>query len=186
MTVKVSIVGKRSDFERVDKDFYRTIDKRAVLTLLPFLPDEAKYAEPCYGLGDLEIGLGSFGHQCLWMSDLESQFSYVIPKDALELTESDVSSCEMIITNPPWSRPLLHKMIEHLSNLKPTWLLFDADWAHTRQSATLIRERCTDIVSVGRLIWIPGTKVSGKDNCCWYRFDKDKDRMRGNIFHGRD
>ena len=30
-------MGKRSNFERIDKDFYATIDKRAVDTLLPFL-----------------------------------------------------------------------------------------------------------------------------------------------------
>ena len=29
---------------------------------------------------------------------------------------------------------------------------------------------CTDIVSVGRVKWIPDSKMTGKDNCCWYRF----------------
>ena len=28
------------------------------------------------------------------------------------------------------------------------------------------------IVSIGRVKWIPGTKSVGKDNCCWYLFDR--------------
>ena len=30
------------------------------------------------------------------------------------------------------------------------------------------------IVSVGRIKWIPDTKSTGKDNCCWYLFDRKK------------
>jgi hypothetical protein len=30
---------------------------------------------------------------------------------------------------------------------------------------------CSDIVSVGRLRWIEGTIMSGKQNFAWYRFD---------------
>ena len=30
---------------------------------------------------------------------------------------------------------------------------------------------CTDIVAVGRLRWIEGTTMSGKQNFAWYRFD---------------
>ena len=45
-------------------------------------------------------------------------------------------------------------MIEHFKSLKPTWLLFDADWMHTRQSVHLYEmmkyiKYCSMIVSVG-------------------------------------
>lgn len=166
-------MGKRSEFERVEKDFYRTIDKRAVDALVPHLPDGTVYAEPCYGQGDLVLQLALHGHSCGWASDItHPNVGYT--RDALSLTALDMESVDMIITNPPWSRPLLHAMIEHLPTLKPTWLLFDADWPHTKQSAQYMRH-CRKIVSVGRLIWIPGTKMSGKDSCCWYLFDQSRD-----------
>lgn len=170
-------MGKRSDFERIDKDFYRTIDPRAVEALIPFLPDDPSFAEPCYGDGDLVKSLEAAGMSCGWLSDLSTG------QDALRLTSEVIGPVGTIITNPPWSRPILHQMIRHFAYLRPTWLLFDADWMHTRQSAELMGSLCTDVVSVGRLIWMPGTKTSGKDNCCWYRFDDAK--RQETRFHGR-
>jgi hypothetical protein len=87
----------------------------------------------------------------------------------LRLTLYDVAGADAIITNPPWSRPILHKMILHFQRLKPTWLLFDSDWAYNRMAAPYL-DTCSDIVAVGRLKWIEGTTHSGKDNCSWYRF----------------
>lgn len=172
-------MGKRSDFVRVEKDFYRTIDPNAVVPLLPFLTPETKYAEPCSGAGDLVNMLCSHGHVCLWDEDIQ-HFPY---PDALDLTKEDIAECDVIITNPPWTRIILHAMIRHFVTLKPTWLLFDADWAHTKQSSELMKDYCTDIVSVGRLKWIPGTTMSGKDNCAWYKFDANK--TTPTRFHGR-
>ena len=42
---------------------------------------------------------------------------------------------DMIITNPPWDTKILHPMIEHFRSQNTTWLLFDADWMHTKQSS---------------------------------------------------
>lgn len=164
-------MGKRSDFERVEKDFYATIDDRAVKALLPHLKRLRTYAEPCVGKGHLVNMLAKLTHmQCLSCSDINAG-ERNLSIDALTIDEYYMGTAECIITNPPWSRPILHRMIMHFKDLAPTWLLFDADWAHTKQSIPYM-EFCTDIVSVGRLIWIDGTKTSGKDNCAWYRFDK--------------
>ena len=76
-----------------------------------------------------------------------------------------------IITNPPWSVYLLHPLIEHFSAMRPTWLLIYADWMHTRQSAPFM-PWCRKIVSVGRVKWIPDSKMTGKDNCVWMLFDQ--------------
>jgi hypothetical protein len=78
----------------------------------------------------------------------------------------------IIITNPPWDRTLLHPLIEKLSDLRPTWLLFDADWVHTKQSINYL-PRLRKIVSIGRVKWFD--KTAGKDNSCWYLFDKPSD-----------
>lgn len=169
-------MGRRSDFARVPHDLYRTIDPRVVAALAPFVDPDQTFAEPCVGQGDLMYALEAVGLQCDYSDDL--------PTDALQLTADDVESCELIITNPPWTRSLLHQMIEHFSGLRPTWLLFDAPWMHTAQSAPYMRY-CRAIVSVGRLIWIPGTTMSGKDDCCWYLFDRQQVLGRGPIFYGR-
>jgi hypothetical protein len=177
-------LGKRSNFERVDKDFYRTIDNRAGDILSPFLMPGTRYVEPCYGQGDLARQLSSHGHSWTWASDISTTDNDdIVWMDALELTGDMVVGSHAIITNPPWSRPILHKMIVHFSSLKPTWLLFDADWAHTLQSREYMKDLCTDIVSVGRLKWIPDTNMSGKDNCACYRFDVNKEGHTR--FHGR-
>ena len=168
-------MGKRSDFERVDKDFYRTIDPRAVAALAPHLEPNTWFAEPCFGEGDLAMGLLALNHYPHFTSDISTG------RDALTLTDEDLENCDYVITNPPWSRPVLHRLINHLSALRPTWLLFDADWMHTTQEIVAnkynvktvpeLMTRCVKIVSVGRLIWIPGTKMQSKDSVCWYLFD---------------
>ena len=87
-----------------------------------------------------------------------------------DIGDKEVYESDFIITNPPWDRKLLHPMIEHFVSLKTTWLLFDADWMHTKQSRPFM-SRCRKIISVGRVSWL-GNGVSGFDNCAWYEFDK--------------
>lgn len=161
-------MAKRSNFERKEKDSYPTIDPRAVRALLPHLSPRTAFAEPCAGAGHLIRSLEEAGHSCMWATDIDDGL------DALDLIESDLVACDFIITNPPWSRHLLHPMIEHFANLRPTWLLFDADWAHTAQAGHLLDRYCLRIVSVGRLIWQEGTKMQGKDNAAWYLFHHAK------------
>lgn len=171
-------IGKRSDFKRVERDFYRTIDKREIGALMPFLDPFTRYSEPTCGVGDIVIQLAEKQMICTHANDIEWG------KDALKLTREELNNPDCIITNPPWDRKILHAMIDHFVSIAPyVWLLFDADWKQTGQSSRLMKDYCTDVVAVGRLIWIPGTKMSGKDNCAWYRFSKHKSHPT--IFHGR-
>lgn len=170
-------MGKRSDFERVPRDFYPT-PREAVLPLLPHLPHGASYWEPCAGDGALITWLSEAGHFCQGASDIEPRCEGVRRIDALSLTGSP----DFYITNPPWDRKILHPLIERLSDQAPTWLLFDADWMHTRQAVPFL-PRLRKIVSVGRVKWIPDSKMTGKDNCAWYLFDKPHDD--GIRFYGR-
>jgi hypothetical protein len=165
-------MGKRSNFERVERDFYPT-PYEAVLPLLSHLDDETFFDEPCAGNGALALHLEKHGHICVWASDIEPQPSL---SNLLKIYQRDYrladqqSGADYFITNPPWDRKLLHPLISFMSLLRPTWLLFDADWIHTKQSSDLMK-RCVKIVSVGRVKWIEGSKNTGKDNCCWYLFD---------------
>lgn len=159
-------MGKRSSFERVPRDFYPT-PYEAVIPLLPHLGPSTRFCEPCAGDGALMNHLTANGHLCLHASDIAPGRSDIMEADALS---GPWSGYEMFITNPPWDRKILHPLIAHLSASAPTWLLFDADWMHTRQSAPFI-PMLRKIVSVGRVKWIPDSKMTGKDNCCWYLFD---------------
>jgi hypothetical protein len=162
-------MGKRSDFTPRPQDKYYT-PYAGVVPLLPFLDDETVFIEPCAGDGRLVCHLERHGHRCVWLSDIEPDHTihpYIGSLDARTLPKNIMAN--MIITNPPWSRPILHELIKYLPTIKPTWLLFDADWPHTRQSKDLILT-CSMIVSIGRLKWIEDSKYVGKDNCCWYFF----------------
>jgi hypothetical protein len=169
-------MGKRSDFVRRDRDWYPTPVK-AVLPLLPHLVPRTSFAEPCAGDGALVDHLTAQGHVCTWESDIAPQRS-MAEADALKLIYVNGA----IITNPPWARHVLHPMITHFSAQRPTWLLFDADWMHTRQSAPFT-PWLRKVVSVGRVKWIPGSKMTGKDNCAWYLFDQRSEGPA--IFYGR-
>lgn len=164
-------MGKRSNFERKPRDFYPT-PPEAVKPLLQHLRPQTTFIEPCAGNGALVWELEKHGHTCIAAIDIKPQHWSISQGDATKCVVQEPKTAAhgpCFITNPPWDRRLLHPIIENLSSQLPTWLLFDADWAHTRQAASLIL-KCSKIVSVGRVKWIPGSKMTGKDNCCWYLF----------------
>ena len=167
-------MGKRSSFERIPRDFYPT-PHEAVVPLLAHLPRGTKFSEPCAGNGALIRHLEAAGHECLWAGDIEPRAGGIIRRDALKTDAWPLTNAAVLrITNPPWDRTTLHPLIGHLSSFGPTWLLFDADWMHTRQSAPFM-PYLRKIVSVGRVKWIPDSPFTGKDNCCWYLFDQTSD-----------
>lgn len=161
-------MGKRSDFERIPRDFYPT-PYAAVVPLLPHLPRGATYCEPCVGDGALVEHLARHGHHSVCAFDIEPKFANAYVGDARTLWSD--GDPDFYITNPPWDRKVLHPIIDNLSRHLPTWLLFDADWMHTRQSAPFM-PYLRKIVSVGRVKWITDSPFTGKDNCCWYLFDQ--------------
>lgn len=193
-------MGKRSNFERLPRDFYKT-PLAAVMPLAPFLPSIFSYIEPCAGDGRLlqhieELCPHSY---CEMAMDIEPDpvlFApdiHIVQGDALKIVPTDFDNhIDFVITNPPWSRDkrsghLLHRMIETFVEIAPTWLLFDADWKHTVQARPLITNYLAAVVSIGRVKWIEGSTMTGKDNCCWYLFDKDaRTKSPVPVFHGRN
>lgn len=178
-------MGKRSsgDFERNRHDLYPTPYEPCIPPLLRFLGPETRFYEPCAGDGRLIGYLQEHGHVCEGASDLVPQDKCILPLDALHLTTTVAYDARRYITNPPWTRSILHPLILHLSSLHPTWLLFDADWAHTKQARPYLKY-CWMVVSIGRVKWIPGTKHQGKDNAAWYFFTREPNRG-GPQFIGR-
>ncbi len=96
-----SAMGKRSNFERREADFYPT-PRSAVLPLIPYLraTGTKTFAEPCAGEGDLVRHLESFGLACVDSGDIRTG------QDALGLDHYGVA--DAIITNPPSTRDLMH------------------------------------------------------------------------------
>lgn len=184
-------MGKRSDYERKPRDYYPT-PLEAVRPLIPHLPQSFLFIEPCAGDGRLITHIETLhgNCECIGAYDIEPQHADVEELDALEITRHEIPENSLIITNPPWDRTkksgyLLHEMIKHFSDLAPTWLLFDADWAHTVQSSELAKTRLQKIVSIGRVKWIEDSVGTGKDNCCWYYFVSHSQKIGPTEFYGR-
>jgi hypothetical protein len=179
-------LGKRSDYVRKPRDYYPT-PLAAVTPLISHLPNTFTFAEPCAGDGRLikHIHNLASGSECVFASDIEPRENDedIEEFDAFDVTETHLTYADYIITNPPWDRKILHPLIEQFSDLRPTWLLFDADWVHTVQSASLVSTRLCKIVSIGRVKWIEDSAGSGKDNAAWYLFNVNKNAPTQ--FYGR-
>jgi hypothetical protein len=163
-------VSKRDKgkFEPRPRDFYAT-PRKAVLPLIPHLRSSGiqTFAEPCCGEGDLVRHLESFGLACTYAGDIATG------QDALAVR--DYAAPDAIVTNPPFdtdnNRRLMHRLIRHfLHSGNVAWLLIDTDWLFTQQ-ATPFLPACSDVVTIGRVKWFPGTPDQSTDNFAWYRFD---------------
>lgn len=171
-------MSKRApQFDRVERDFYPT-PAAAVVPLLAHLAPGTRFIEPCAGDGALVRELMFAGHECVGAFDVEPRHTGIERCDVFDSVELPPlgavgwSPVDAFITNPPWSREILHPLIARLAVQRPTWLLFDADWAHTA-AATEFLPWCEKIVSVGQVKWFPGSKHKSMDHCCWYLFDAD-------------
>lgn len=189
-------MGKRStgQFIRNVHDLYNTRDPRAVVPLLPFLRPGMRYIEPCFGKGALFEQLAAHGFRCVLASDIEEPEPVKgVAFRIADATAEDYgqtfpeAAFEGFITNPPWTRAILHAIIENLAQQAPTWLLFDADWAFRKTTSKALLDMCSHIIAVGRIRWMlgePGDKGQDpKDNCAWYRFDAR--HTGGPRFYGR-
>jgi hypothetical protein len=161
-------MGKRSTFERRPRDFYPT-PQAAVRPLIRHLPPAFRWWEPCAGDGRLVDWIVAERPRsvCVGASDIEPAAPHVAYGDAL--IDQPPPGIDYIITNPPWARFTLHALIERFLGIVPAWLLFDADWMHTRQAAPYL-PYLEVIQSVGRVKWIEDSPHTGKDNCAWHLF----------------
>lgn len=181
-------MGKRSNFDRKPKDFYRTFDKRFVKPLIPHLPESFTYIEPCAGKLDLVKNLAELhaGAYCIAATDVEYYGEPTTIRDALTpYTKNELEGVDYIITNPPWTIDILHPLIVNfILTGKKVWLLFYSDWMFTKRASPYL-QYCSKIVACSRGKWIEGSKNDATDNACWYLFDVnsvgDRPRLYGRI-----
>jgi predicted RNA methylase len=185
-------MGKRSDFTPRKMDQYFTTDPKAARVLANHFDyvgiQERTFIEPCAGKGDLIFQLERNGFELFKAFELDGSLLDSAADQRIESNDAFNMqfSTTQIITNPPWTRKILHPMIEHFVDVSPSvWLLFDADWMHTKQAVPYLDTYCQRIVSVGRLKWLADSASVGKDNAAWYQFTKLK---TGEIefYHGKE
>jgi hypothetical protein len=159
-------MGKRSNFEKREADFYAT-PRPAVVPLVPYLRGSVTdYAEPCCGESDLIRHLADFGFHCAFAGDIRAG------QDALSIPSFGGLP---VITNPPYGTgnrsKLLLALIRHFMSASPfAWLLIDYDFSSLELAEPVMRH-CTDIVIIPRQKWIEDSDDTGKDNHAWYRFE---------------
>jgi len=170
-------MGKRSNFVRNERDYYKT-PMSCVSPLLPHLPETSTFIEPCAGEGTLVRHLESHGYRCAYACDIEPQDHSIYKRDMFDIPHV---SAKYVLTNPPWDRKILHPAIQHFRVLAPTWFLFDANWMFTKQAKAHL-PFCHKIVTIGRVKWIEGSKMTGKDDSAWYLFDATE---ADTVFYGR-
>lgn len=166
-------MGKRSNFPKKEKEFYGTVDKKVLKESFLELIEGKTYAEPCWGEGDLEDLLRGEA-TCGWRSDIRDTSPISKQMSGLEVTPYDVRDCDLIITNPPFSKGVLLPLLDHFITLKPTWLLLPADYMHNAYFKPYM-EKCSKVVTIGRICWFPvdGKRVASTDNFCWYYWKKN-------------
>lgn len=155
-----------TEYEPRPNDYWDTPWK-PVVPLLPHLPARSTFIEPCAGAGRLADHLVSQGHRCALKCDIEPQRGDVIRRSAYTIRVR--RGVDFFITNPPWTREVMHPLMRHLYEQLPTWLLFDADWAFTDQSAPHM-PWCRKIIAVGRVSWFENGGTD-KTNVAWHLFD---------------
>jgi hypothetical protein len=159
-----------------------------ILKLLPHLAPGTRFIEPCVGAGALAMELERHEHHCVAAFDVKPRMKPRYAADGpnvvpLPVFKADAARFRLAaarrrgrvidancwISNPPWTRALLHPIILNLYFQLPFWALIDADWMHIEEAGPyvpLVRK----VVSVGRVRWIPGTEHKGNDNAVWVLF----------------
>ena len=169
-------MAKRSgQFKRKARDYYPS-PFEVVAPLKAHLAPGVRYAELMAGDGAIIRALD--GHAlCVVATDIEPQAEGIYRLDVGAILPGDIdcTGAEVIITNPPWPRlggkgqPTIG-LIQHLSDMRPTWLLLSFDFAAAQYFQEVVG-RCVKIVPVGRASW-EGNGITVKDNAAWFLFDR--------------
>jgi len=158
---------KPGAFKLVPNEKYNT-PPAAIDPLIPYLRRSGvkTFVEPCAGDGWLMQYLVKKGFVCVNAGDI----SHTPSTDARDTTawrKEAYIGADAVVTNTPWSHKLMVEIMLAQTRHVPGWFLINSDWIFTKQSADIMKARCTDIVPIGRVKWFDN-KV-GFDNCAWVR-----------------
>jgi hypothetical protein len=164
----------RTTQARNPRDFYPT-PVEAVVPLLAALrgAPPLRFVEPCAGDGALVRALEAAGHTCVHARDSAPQGSGIATGDGAALTKDAMAlwGADSIVTNPPFAPAMLIPLMACWMALGvPVWLLLDHDWIANQAAAPHVN-RISQIVQLGRVRWIAGSKGNGTANFDWVRFE---------------
>lgn len=156
----------------------------AARPLIPHLPAQAAWIEPCAGNGALVSHLTQLwpGGRLVGAFDIEPQAPGIDTADARLLKAEP----DLFITNPPWPKtgqrgnPAL-SIIVHLMHLAPCWMLLPWDFG-ANDYFREVRNACVSVLPIGRVSWLDNGK-GGMDNAAWYLFDAR--HRAGPLLHAR-
>jgi hypothetical protein len=159
---------------RRKNDWYAT-PRKAVEPLVAHLPEYASFCEPCAGDGALIRHIVELTDDSIWPKlwfDIEPKSADVYVGNALELNAEKLLGVDLIITNPPFKWDMLQPMLDHLPELKPTWLLLPFGYAANKRMAPYMKI-CRKVQPIGRVKWIEDSKHSSTEDHAWFLFDSD-------------
>lgn len=177
-------MSKRSEFEKVPRDYYPTPEEAFKPAAKHFQKDIV-FCEPCAGDGRLAAHVERWveGSLCAFMMDIEPKGPHILEGDSSLLNSEHIDNCDVIITNPPYTWSVLAPMMDRWIPMLPTALLLPADFMHNKRFQKYLRH-CALIQSIGRVKWIEDSKMSGVDNYAWYFFTPEQ--VGETIFRGRE
>lgn len=147
----------------------------AFVPLIPFLAYGGKgfdVIEPFAGDGTLCNHLTKVGCSVIWASDIEPNHPMVTAMDVKDIKALPMG---IVVSNPPWPEPRMKgeptlSLINHILKIHGAcWMLLPTDFMSNEYAYDLMT-KCDELVIVGRVKWIPGSKQAGFDNCAWYHF----------------
>ena len=186
-------MGKRSDFTRMKNDSYDTptecvshlVRMMALIEGHKYPGEPRRFVEPCAGRGALVDELESrYGWVCTDKFDVEPRAPGVKKADFTKVTLKRLAPASaIVVTNPPWTRLLLHALIDRLIEAEAeAYLLVDGNWLFTMQ-ARFYMKHISHVGVIGRVRWIPKSPHLSKDDAIWIRIAKG--RRKGPMFLGR-
>ena len=180
-------MSKYTNLERRERDYYAT-PKEPVVPLREAMGDEQfRYWEPCCADGQLISHIAELFSKssCVKKTDLVTPIGEVQDVFTITREQADDFEIKYFITNPPWlntprSGYQLFRLIKHLSSIRPTILLLNANLCWNKGSwknKLAPMPFCNWVKPTSRIKWIPDSPYAGKEDCAWMQFDQSTPMM---------
>lgn len=169
----------RSDFEKIPIDQYFSFDPRIGEALSVYLPETFTFIEPFAGQGDLinQILYRKSNAECIEAYDINNNKiteNYTIKKQDIRETLFNKVP-DLFISNPPFSRSymkLTKEIILRTSNIASSWYLLPFATACNKGFNEQM-SRCSKVVPVGRVRWIPHSEHDETKDIAWFKFQRE-------------
>lgn len=169
---------RNKGYPRQDKNFYPTEDW-ATKALLRRIRLPKGIWEPCCGDGAMARVLEAHGHHVVATDLIDRGYGEGGRDFMMESKLPD--GVTAIVTNPPYGKTLLPKLVDHALDLtRPgggmVALLLNVQWQTSKTDREMLRIPAFDasVILTDRIRFIPGTKERPGENHCWMVWDHSR------------